>query len=160
MRWWKRWTGLAVIAAGLGGCSEPKPDDELCDGRDPKDGEDVAATLYRLEFGTFNVNFNDSGSTSGPESIITDQDSWDALVAAMGTDAGLSPDWATEAVFQYDWTYGGCDEDMSYYAWRFDDAIRVRAWEKPVKWGCDAAFDTRDLVLVSTGGLTDLGWCE
>lgn len=128
----------------------------LCDGLDPAAGDEVAVQLTELGYS----DFHDTGFGDTTLPVITSESDWTEATASWGTDGGLSPDFAAQAVWPHKWIFGGCGEWYEYPAWRWGSTLRVRARYESEDGVCDGAFPQLDLVLIDLDGATDLGWCE
>lgn len=125
-----------------------------CDSLDLGLADPVPLEVTTLRYGAFELG------PHNPESrfILEDTAAWDQLVAEVGTDGGLSPEFGNESIYIHFWVDGGCDVPYTYTAWAWDDVQRVLAWQE-VDGDCDAWFPTLDLVSVPRGVSADRAWC-
>lgn len=146
---WSLWSCLA-----LGACD---PMNAPCDGLDPRDGETVDIQLTLLGYG----DYTDGGEEILPDSeIVEDEARWTELVAFMGTDGGVSPDFESQVAFLNGWNERGCGDDSpTYAAWRWDDTARIRRLDGEA-CNNDMALPNMDIGLIERGSATDYGWCE
>ena len=133
-----------------------------CDGRALSDAVDQTASAALVSLGyAAPVGVPEGVDVDALTGVITSEADWTALVATLGTDAGLSPDLGSDAVFVHGWVDGGCEPAFTYTAHDWEDGavVRVRGLQDGVDGGCDAYFPVLDLVVLPGVVGADLGWC-
>ena len=151
--------GVAIMWLTAMGCENPER--ETCDGFEPRDGIPVEVMLTTLGYGDFDMGGEDDGGDwSEGVDIIESAEAWAAVEATYGIAGTISPDFSTEVVFVHRWADGGCDPEFEYYAWVWEDALRLRMYQEPQKHGCDAYFPMLGLAVVPREDAVDFGVCE
>lgn len=166
-----RTLSLALCGLTFGACASPgkadtsPPSDSgdtaapapACDGRALADATDLEHALHVLGY----AQFPEGETADTLTRVITDDAGWAAIVADLGTDGGLAPDFARDVAFSHAWVDGGCEPAYRYTVLSWDAGGRVRAQgvQEGVNEGCDAYFPTAALIVARGVAGADLGWC-